>query len=282
MARRFIDPPLAALAALFIASVAAPAVAAADARNAVGTVSLVVGEARVVSADGAKHSIRRGITVRPGDRVETALGGHVHIRFIDDALVSVRPSSRLVIEEYQYDPARVAESQVRFRLETGVARAISGAAADGRLHLPYTRYRALSPAGPLAVYARGVDPMDAPVEDESRRPIGGVWVIRADAWWAAGGMDEDFKGWGFEDDSFFTAANVLLGETVRHEGTITHLHHTPAANTRSPEYRTNRAHYQQYVRARRSPEAMRRLVGLPSRRRIAVLAHYCVTGLKET
>lgn len=152
--------------------------------------------------------------------------------------------------------------------------AIEDAAADGRLHLPYTRYRALSPEGTLAVYARGVDPLDAPVSEESRRPIGGVWVIDVDAWWAAGGMDEAFRGWGFEDDSFFTAANVLLGETVRHEGTITHLHHTPAANTRSPEYRTNRAHYQQYVRARRSPEAMRRLVGLPSRRRIAVLAHY--------
>ena len=151
MARRFIDPPLAALAALFIASVAAPAVAAADARNAVGTVSLVVGEARVVSADGAKHSIRRGITVRPGDRVETALGGHVHIRFIDDALVSVRPSSRLVIEEYQYDPARVAESQVRFRLETGVARAISGAAAEGAKE----RFRLNTPL--VAIGVRGTD-----------------------------------------------------------------------------------------------------------------------------
>ena len=151
MARRFIDSPLAAVAALFIASVAAPAVAAADARNAVGTVSLVVGEAHVVSADGAKHSIRRGITVRPGDRVETALGGHVHIRFIDDALVSVRPSSRLVIEEYQYDPARVAESQVRFRLETGVARAISGAAAEGAKE----RFRLNTPL--VAIGVRGTD-----------------------------------------------------------------------------------------------------------------------------
>jgi len=150
MARRFIDPSLAAVAALFIASVGAPAVAA-DVRHAVGTVSLVVGEANIVSADGAKHSIRRGVSVQPGDRVETALGGHVHIRFIDDALVSVRPSSRLVIEEYQYDPARVAESQVRFRLETGVARAISGAAAEGAKE----RFRLNTPL--VAIGVRGTD-----------------------------------------------------------------------------------------------------------------------------
>lgn len=154
--------------------------------------------------------------------------------------------------------------------------AVAGAAGDGRLHLPYTRFRGLSPEGTLAVYARGVDPLDAPVEDESMRPIGGVWVIRADAWWAAGGMDERFRRWGFEDDAFWAAAGCLLGAPVRHEGTITHLHHASAADTRTQAYRANRARYQQYARARRDPVAMRRLVGLPDDRprRIAAVAHY--------
>ena len=156
--------------------------------------------------------------------------------------------------------------------------AIAGAAQDGRLHLPYTRYRALSPAGTLAVYARGVHPADAPVEEESRRPIGGVWVIDTDAWWDAGGMDEQFRGWGFEDDAFHTAATVLLGETVRHEGAITHLHHTPAANTRSTLLRNSRSRYQDYSRARRDPDAMRTLVGLdpttPPGRQITAVVHY--------
>lgn len=154
--------------------------------------------------------------------------------------------------------------------------AVAGAAEDGRLHLPYTRYRALTPEATLAVYARGVDPHHAPVAEESRRPIGGIWVIRADAWWAAGGMDEAFVGWGFEDDAFWAAASVLLGPPVRHDGVITHLHHKPAANVRSPEYRRNQARYQQYVRARRAPAAMRRLVGLPAEqpRRVVAVVHY--------
>ena len=221
-----------------------------------------------------------------------ALDREIHAEYVAARLKEMVPKARHMVVDVdgEFSRARVRNEAVRLA-GSGVVvlcdadtlpekqpllDAITGAAKDGRLHLPYTRYRALSPEGTLAVYARGVDPLDAPVVEESRRPIGGVWVISCGAWWSAGGMDEQFKGWGFEDDSFFTAANTLLGETVRHEGTITHLHHTPAANLQSPEYRKNRARFQQYVRARKSPEQMRELVGSPksSRKRIAVLAHY--------
>lgn len=150
MAQRYIGYPLAAMATLYIASAAASS-PATSAQKAIGTVTLVLGQATVVSADGAQHAIRRGLAVKPGDRVETAQGGHVHIRFVDEALVSVRPSSRLVIEEYQYNPAQVADSQVRFRLETGVARAISGAAAEGAKE----RFRLNTPL--VAIGVRGTD-----------------------------------------------------------------------------------------------------------------------------
>lgn len=221
------------------------------------------------------------------------LDREIHAEYVQWRLREMLPDADhlLVDVDGEFSRARVRNAAVR-RAGSGVVvlcdadtiaeeaplrAAIEGAAADGRLHLPYTRYRALTPEGTLAVYARGVDPMDAPVADESRRPIGGVWVISTDAWWKAGGMDEDFVGWGFEDDAFWTASNVLLGEGVRHHGTITHLHHTPAANVRSPQYRTNRARYQEYVRARRDPAAMRRLVAAAADDRplrIAALAHY--------
>lgn len=221
-----------------------------------------------------------------------ALDREIHAEYVSARLREILPdATHMTVDvEGAFSRARVRNEAVR-RAGSGVVvlcdadtipqehalhAAIEGAAADGRLHLPYTRYRALSPEGTLAVYARGVHPSDAPVEDESRRPIGGVWVISADAWWQAGGMDESFVGWGFEDDSFHAAANILLGQTVRHEGTITHLHHKPAANVQSPEYRANRSRFQQYVRARRSPGQMRTLVGVPdpSKLRVAVLAHY--------
>ena len=149
MVRRFIVS-ISVVAALIGGSSAAAGLAL-ETRQTVGSVTLVLGQATVVTAEGTGYPARRGTAIKPGDRVETAQGGHVHIRFIDDALVSVRPSSRLVIEEYQYNPARVAESQVRFKLETGVARAISGAAAEGAKE----RFRLNTPL--VAIGVRGTD-----------------------------------------------------------------------------------------------------------------------------
>jgi hypothetical protein len=105
----------------------------------------------VVSAGGAFEAVRRGTPIHPGDRIETSEGGHVHIRFIDGALVSVRPTSRLVVEDYQYNAQQLAQSSVRFRLEKGVTRAISGAAAEGAKE----RFRLNTPL--VAIGVRGTD-----------------------------------------------------------------------------------------------------------------------------
>lgn len=130
----------------------ASAFAATNQSNApVGKVTLVLGQATLVSSNGVTSSLQKGSSVKPGDRIETAGGGHVHIRFVDDALVSVRPSSRLIIEEYEYNQAKVLESQVRFKLETGVARAISGAAAESAKE----RFRLNTPL--VAIGVRGTD-----------------------------------------------------------------------------------------------------------------------------
>ena len=118
---------------------------------AVGTVTLSLGKALIIDAAGTAQTVRRGSTIRPGDRVETAQGGHVHIRFVDGALVSVRPTSRLVVEDYQYNAQHVEQSLVRFRLDQGTARAISGAAAEGAKE----RFRLNTPL--VAIGVRGTD-----------------------------------------------------------------------------------------------------------------------------
>ncbi len=45
--------------------------------------------------------------------------------------MSVRPGSRLTIDSYHYDAVRPKETAIRFRLEEGVARALSGKGAEG-------------------------------------------------------------------------------------------------------------------------------------------------------
>ncbi len=117
----------------------------------VGEITLTIGRAMVVSPAGESTLAQRGSKIQPGDRVETSDGGHVHIRFIDGALVSVRPTSRLVIEDYQYNPALPAQSTVRFRLDQGVTRAISGEAA----HAAKDRFRLNTPL--VAIGVRGTD-----------------------------------------------------------------------------------------------------------------------------
>ena len=144
-----------ACAGLLVGTVMAGAVVPAHARpgvvDAVGEVTLTVGKAMIVGADGTATAVRRGASVHAGDRVETAEGGHVHIRFVDGALVSVRPTSRLVVEDYQYNPVQIEQSLVRFRLDRGVARAISGAAAEGARE----RFRLNTPL--VAIGVRGTD-----------------------------------------------------------------------------------------------------------------------------
>ena len=92
----------------------------------VGEVTLVIGAASLVGADGQTRQVDRGSEVRVGDKVETQQGGHVHLRFVDGGRVSVRPASRLVIESYAHSKDQPQLSAIKFRLDEGVIRSITG------------------------------------------------------------------------------------------------------------------------------------------------------------
>ena len=117
---------------------------------AVGEVSLVLGRA-YLERDNDRERIEAGSKVHVGDRVFTEAGGHVHVRFVDDALVSVRPSSTLDVVRYDYDATKPENSAVKFELSEGVARAISGDAAKSARQ----RFRMNTPIAAIGV--RGTD-----------------------------------------------------------------------------------------------------------------------------
>ena len=127
------------------------ATAAHAAEPAVGEVSLLIGEARVIRADGSREALRRGATISVGDRVETSANGHVHVRFIDKAAVSVRPESILEVQAYRYDAQQPQHNEVRLRVEQGTSRSISGAATDA----DKGRFRLNTPIAAIGV--RGTD-----------------------------------------------------------------------------------------------------------------------------
>lgn len=102
---------------------------AAPSKDPVGDVILVIGSVQVQRGD-QQLLLTRGAALQVGDTIETRANGHVHLRFVDGALVSVRPSSSLKIVEYRFDKAKPSASAVRFQLDQGVVRAISGQAAE--------------------------------------------------------------------------------------------------------------------------------------------------------
>lgn len=142
----------AAAAASLLGLAAAPAAARETAGTPpVGEVTLVLGKAYLHSPDGDRTRIGKGAGVRAGDRIETGSNGHVHVRFVDRALVSVRPYSRLEIERYEFDRRRPERSAVKFNLREGVARAISGEA----VRAARSRFRLNTPVAAIGV--RGTD-----------------------------------------------------------------------------------------------------------------------------
>jgi len=90
----------------------------------VGEVTSVIGLGKVVNPQG-EQAVARGQLIRAGDKIETAAGGHVHVRFVDGGLVSVRPLSRLHIEDYRNQGAQNLAA-IRFKLDVGVMRSVTG------------------------------------------------------------------------------------------------------------------------------------------------------------
>jgi hypothetical protein len=92
----------------------------------VGEATMVIGIAKVIGADGTTRAVDRGTSIRVGDRIETQAGGHVHLRFVDGGRLSIRPASALQIEDYSHSTQQPSLGAIKFRLDEGVVRSITG------------------------------------------------------------------------------------------------------------------------------------------------------------
>jgi hypothetical protein len=124
----------------------------AIASTQVGQVTFIVGQASVTSAGSSQaKSLGLRSLISVGDVIATAFNGHVHIRFVDGAMVSARPGSRLKVSDYSFDPVNPKASRVRFDLEQGSARSITGTAGEQAKD----RFRLNTPVAALGI--RGTD-----------------------------------------------------------------------------------------------------------------------------
>lgn len=136
--------------------------------------------------------------------------------------------------------------------------AIYAASKDDRLHLPYTHFRALTQPGTRRAL-RGKPLEGLQVEEEHSYATGGILVMSPRAYNLAGGHPE-LTGWGFEDTIFRICCDALLGETVRHTGTINHLWHPKSWCFESPEWVANKAISDEYTSAEGDAEAIKELI----------------------
>ena len=93
----------------------------------IGNVTFLIGSVKLKAASGAEEQLSKGSSIRVGDQLITQEGGHAHILFVDGARISLRPLSRLTIQNYSQGLAKNGEKAIRFRLDEGVVRSMTGA-----------------------------------------------------------------------------------------------------------------------------------------------------------
>lgn len=134
-------------ALLAVTALCAPARAA----DLAGSVSFVIGDATVVDVNGSSHPVARGDKIDAGQTLVTGSSGHIHVTMVDKAFLSVRPQSRLKIQDYHYDAAVPANNRIKFVLEQGVARSITGRGGEASRE----NYRLNTPLAAIGI--RGTD-----------------------------------------------------------------------------------------------------------------------------
>ena len=140
---------------------------------AVGEITLVIGQSDVEREAQPAVQAKKGGAILEGDVIKTSASGHVHIRFVDGALVSVRPNSVFTIHEFKYKSTDPAASVVRLSLGKGEVRSISGAAAQAAKD----RFRLNTPL--VAIGVKGTDFVTQTGADTTRVTVNQGAIVMA-------------------------------------------------------------------------------------------------------
>lgn len=116
-----------------------------------GEVRAVIGVAQLLTADGEQRDITPGQKLHVGDALKTRAGAHLHLRMVDDALLSLRPESEIKIVGYTYEPGTPEKTNIRFDLLKGTVRSVTGKGGEAAKD----KFRMNTPVAAIGV--RGTD-----------------------------------------------------------------------------------------------------------------------------
>lgn len=136
---------------LFLLTFATAAKTWAQASTEAGKVVFVTGVAMLHQPQGTPRPIQHGQGVQQGERLQTGADGHIYIRMADNALLVLRPGSTLAIDHWQYNPDKPEQSQIKYTLQQGTSRYVSGRGSQAAKE----RFRFNTPMAAIGV--RGTD-----------------------------------------------------------------------------------------------------------------------------
>lgn len=98
-----------------------------SAQEAAGHVLWSMGQVERVAAGGTVKLLVKGDAVFEGDTIRAAAGAHAQLRMRDEALLAVRPDSRMRLETYSYQRGEEGTERAVIELIKGGMRSITGA-----------------------------------------------------------------------------------------------------------------------------------------------------------
>ena len=107
----------------------------------------ILNKVEAISADGVARRLARGDLIYVGETLTTGPKGRAQLRFTDRGVMTLRPATRLSIDDYRYDPAAPALNRQNLSVDLGGFRAATGAVADSNRE----GYRVASPLGVVGV-----------------------------------------------------------------------------------------------------------------------------------
>ena len=134
----------------------------------VGRVQFVAGIVNLESARGAVRALQKGDTIEEGDAVVTGKLGQAQLLMLDDAIIALRPDTRLLFETYRYSGKPDGSEQGIMALVRGGYRTITGLIGRAR---PGS-YRVKTPTATIGIRGTDHEPLYIPPPGPGETPIG--------------------------------------------------------------------------------------------------------------
>lgn len=144
------------------------AVSAGTALAEAGRVQFVVGDVRVETATGVSTVLNKGDAVQEGESIVTGASGHAQLLMADEAILAVRPATRLRIEAYHYAGKADGRERSVLALLRGGIRSITG--LIGKLNR--SNYSIKSPTATIGIRGTDHESLYIPPPEDGETPIG--------------------------------------------------------------------------------------------------------------